>query len=159
MTLTITTDAFGNGQPIPARYTCDGENISPPLSWSGVPEGTASLAIVVDDPDAPGGTFAHWLIYDLAPEIAGLPEQIPADKILRDLADACQGMNDFRQIGYGGPCPPRGTPHRYYFRLFALDRTLGVGPGVPRNDLDRVMRGHVLGEAQIMGTFRRVTPR
>jgi Raf kinase inhibitor-like YbhB/YbcL family protein len=151
--LRLTTTAFTPGGDIPARFTCDGEDVSPALGWDGVPEGTRSFALVMDDPDAPRGTWQHWLVYRLPADARDLPEAVPADEALP--AGARQGRNDFRRAGYGGPCPPPGPAHRYYFRLYALDIMLDVKPGAPRAALDRAMLGHILAEAALMGRYRR----
>lgn len=153
MALHLETPAFGPGSDIPVQYTCDGDDISPPLRWNDPPAATGSLALVVDDPDAPGRTWVHWILYDLPAAERELPEGVPTDGTLE--SGAKQGHNDFGRSGYGGPCPPRGTGHRYYFRLFALDAALGLRPGATRAQLDRAMRGHVLAQAELMGRYRR----
>ena len=140
------------GSDIPAKYACDGGDASPPLSWTGVPRTARSLALVVEDPDAPHGTFAHWVLYHLPPGDGSLPESIRPEPTLEN--GAMQGRNDFGKIGYGGPCPPMGT-HRYFFRLYALDTHLQVRQGVTREQLDREMKGHILAEATLMGRYRR----
>jgi len=148
----ITSSAFGSGEMIPAKYTCDGADFSPPLEWSGSPAGTKSLALVCDDPDAPMGTWVHWVIYDIPPSATMLAEGITREKDLP--GGGTQGINDFRRIGYGGPCPPGGT-HRYFFKLYALDTALGLKPGITKDQLLKAMRGHILVEAQLMGTYKR----
>ena len=153
MTIQIKSAAFANGQPIPQKHTCDGEDISPALSWDKSPEGTKSLAIICDDPDAPSGTWVHWVIYDLAAATTELPEAIPAKEDV--LSGAKQGKNDFSRIGYGGPCPPKGNAHRYYFKLYALDSVLNLKAGATKSDVESAMKGHVLGEGKIMGTYKR----
>ncbi len=141
--------AFKDGGPIPGRFTCAGADVSPPLAWSGAPETTRSFVLVMDDPDAPGGTFLHWLVYDVPPGLRQLAE----DASRRGIAAARQGRNDFGRTGYGGPCPPSGT-HHYFFRLKALDvGTVGVKPGATRGEVERRMQGHVVGEATLTGTF------
>ena len=148
----LTSSAFGAGEMIPTQYSCDGKNVSPPLSWTYVPGGTKSLALICDDPDAPGGTWVHWVLFNLPAEAAGIPEQVPP---LRSLENgAGQGINDFRRIGYGGPCPPGGT-HRYYFKLYALDSFLESDPGITKNELLEIMDTHILAETELMGRFRR----
>jgi hypothetical protein len=148
----IKSSAFGSGEMIAAKYTCDGADFSPPLEWTGGPAGTKSFALICDDPDAPMGTWVHWVIYDIPPTATMLAEGITRE---RDLpGGGTQGINDFRKIGYGGPCPPGGT-HRYFFKLYALDTTLGLKPGITKDQLLKAMRGHILAEAQIMGTYRR----
>ncbi len=148
----IKSSAFGSGEMIPAKYTCDGADFSPQLEWSGSPAGTRSFALICDDPDAPMGTWVHWVIYDIPPTATMLAEGITREKDLP--GGGTQGINDFRKIGYGGPCPPGGT-HRYFFKLYALDSELGLKPGVTKDQLLKAMRGHILGEAQLMGTYRR----
>lgn len=150
MAITFSSSAFGYGQPIPAVYTCKGRDISPPLEWSDLPAGTKSLALIMDDPDAPMGTWVHWVIYNIPPTRNGLEEAIPAQERLAD--GSLQGKNSWRRIGYGGPCPPSGT-HRYYFRLYALDSTLSLTPGASKEQVLAAMQGHILAQAEWMGTF------
>jgi len=152
MTIQVTSQAFAEGEMIPEKYTCDGNDISPPLSWSGVPEGTKSLALIGDDPDAPMGTWVHWVLYNLPPDVVGIPENVPPHETLEN--GAKQGMTDFRRIGYGGPCPPGGT-HRYFFKLYALDTLLELDAGATKKELLDAMEGHTLGEGQLMGRYRR----
>jgi Raf kinase inhibitor-like YbhB/YbcL family protein len=148
----IKSSAFGSGEMIAAKYTCDGADFSPPLEWAGSPAGTRSFALICDDPDAPMGTWVHWVIYDIPPTATMLAEGITRQKDLP--GGGTQGINDFRKIGYGGPCPPGGT-HRYFFKLYALDTMLGLKPGITKDQLLKAMRGHILAEAQLMGTYRR----
>jgi Raf kinase inhibitor-like YbhB/YbcL family protein len=148
MAIDVTSTAFEEGGAIPARYTCDGLNISPPLQWSSVPDGTRSLALISDDPDAPSGTFVHWVIYNLPPDTRRLPEDVPNRETLP--SGAVQGVNGAGTLGYRGPCPPSGT-HRYFFKVYALDTELDPGGG----DLVGAMEGHVLAEGRLMGTYRR----
>ena len=148
----IKSSAFGNGKSIPSKYTCDGADFSPPLEWSESPAGTKSFALICDDPDAPMGTWVHWVIYDIPSATTMLAEGISREKELP--GGGIQGINDFRRIGYGGPCPPGGT-HRYFFKLFALDAMLSLKPGITKDQLLKAMRGHILAEAQTMGTYRR----
>ncbi|MBN1265121.1 MAG: YbhB/YbcL family Raf kinase inhibitor-like protein [Anaerolineales bacterium] len=152
MDFTLTSSVFVYGEPIPAKYTCDGEGISPPLSWQGVPETAKSLVLIVDDPDAPIGTWVHWVLYNLPASTGSLEENISA--VDAPVPGACHGKNSWRRLGYGGPCPPGGT-HRYFFKLFALDIVLALQPGAKKKDVDASMTGHVLAEAQLMGTYRR----
>jgi len=152
MAFTLTSSAFKDGKPIPSTYTCDGTNISPALSWTEPPVGTESLALISDDPDAPMGTWVHWVVYNLPPSVRQLPEVLPADGQLPD--GTRQGRTDFGRTGYGGPCPPSGT-HRYFFKLYALETTLSLAPGATAKQLETAMRGHVVAEAQLMGTYRR----
>lgn len=151
MPLELSSPVIRN-QNIPRHYTCDGENVSPPLAWGDVPEGTKSLALIADDPDAPGGTFTHWVLYNLPPHLRELPEDVRRDETLPN--GAMQGTNSFRKIGYGGPCPPGGT-HRYYFKLYALDTELDLAPGATKERLLDAMRGHVLAETEVMGKYSR----
>jgi Raf kinase inhibitor-like YbhB/YbcL family protein len=151
---TLSSPAFEHERAIPAAHGCDDANVSPPLVWSEVPDGTKSFALVVDDPDAPAGTFVHWVLYEIAAETRELPRAVPA-AIERPGSGMKQGRNDFRDIGYGGPCPPPGAAHRYVFRLYALDDVLGLAPGAAKGDLLAAMRGHVLAEATLVGTFAR----
>jgi Raf kinase inhibitor-like YbhB/YbcL family protein len=152
MTMEITSTAFANEEMIPRRYTCDGEDISPPLSWRGVPPGAESLALIADDPDAPRKTWVHWVAYNLPAANGGLPENVPPEKTI--VGGGRQGTSDFGRVGYGGPCPPSGI-HRYYFKLYALDAELGLAPGATKEELLQAMAGHVLAEAQILGRYRR----
>jgi Raf kinase inhibitor-like YbhB/YbcL family protein len=153
MSFTVRTDAFRNGGEIPAKYTCSGINASPALQWSDAPQGSRSLALIVDDPDAPGGTWTHWVIWDIPPQAAGLPEGVPHDESLNN--GARQGKNDFGRAGYGGPCPPPGKPHRYFFRMYALDKILELKAGSERPDLEDAMKRHILTQAEWMGVFKR----
>jgi len=154
--LSLSSPVFVNGGMIPAAFTCDGRNVSPPLQWSDVPAGTASFALVVEDPDAPIGNFTHWMIADIPGEIGGLPEGVPAGDVVSQPVRAVQGVNGFHRSGYGGPCPPAGELHRYYFRLYALDERLEMSGGFTKNQLRAAMSGHVLGEATLMGRYERV---
>lgn len=146
----ITSPAFVHETEIPLQYTCDGEDTSPPLEWSAPPSGAASLALIVDDPDAPMGTWVHWVIYNLPAEARGLPAGITPDAELPD--GSRQGNNSWPKLGYGGPCPPSGS-HRYVFKLYALDAVLDVRPGATEQQLLQAMEGHILAEAQLMGTY------
>lgn len=153
MALEIKSSAFEEGSSIPAKYTCKGEDVSPPLSFSGVPKEAKSLALICDDPDAPFMTWVHWVMYNIPAGESGLKEDVPEEETLPN--GAIQGKNDFRKIGYGGPCPPPGGPHRYYFKLYALDRRLDLSPGATKSALLKAMEGHILEEAQLMGKFKR----
>ena len=154
MAFTLSSPAFADGTAIPVEHTCDGADVSPPLTWSDPPGGTRAFALIVDDPDAPAGTWVHWVLYNLPPATAQLPGVIAKVETL-DLGGARQGRNDFRHPGYGGPCPPPGPAHRYFFKLYALDTPLEVRPGAQKKDVEAVMRGHTLGVAQLMGTYAR----
>ena len=149
----LTSSAFTGGSLIPLRHTCDGEDISPPLQWSGAPAGTNSFALMCDDPDAPAGTWVHWVVYDIPATTDELPAGVPATETLS--SGARQGLNDFRRVGYGGPCPPRGSPHRYFFRLYALAARLDLKTRATKADVVRAMQGHLLAEAQLMGKYQR----
>jgi len=151
MAIELTSTAFSPEGVIPRRHTCDGEDISPPLAWRGLPPGTKSLVLIADDPDAPAKTWVHWVIYNLPAANGGLPENVPPEN---NVAGGRQGRNDFGRIGYGGPCPPGGT-HRYYFTLYALDAELDLPPGASKTELLQAIEGHLLGEAQLMGRYRR----
>ncbi len=153
----ITSTAFEPGHTIPARHTCDGEDLSPPLSWSGAPAGTRSLVLIMDDPDAPPGTWVHWLLYDLPPDAHDLPEGVTEHERLENGAihGACWGAKSFNRIGYHGPCPPPGRPHRYMFKLYALDARLDLPPKKTVIEIERAMGGHVLAEARLMGLYGR----
>jgi len=148
----ITSPAFAAGEMIPSRYTCDAENISPPLQWTGVPPGAETLALIVDDPDAPMGTWVHWVVFGLPGVTMGLPEGVPAQPAIE--GGGVQGVTSFRTVGYGGPCPPSGT-HRYYFRLYALDASLALGSDASAREVQEAVEGHVLAEATLMGRYRR----
>jgi Raf kinase inhibitor-like YbhB/YbcL family protein len=152
MAIELTSAALGKGGAIASRYTCDGAGVSPPLSWDSVPNETQSLALSVNDPDAPGGTFVHWVIYDLPPETRRLPEDVPNRRTLSSGAE--QGLNGAGTIGYTGPCPPSGT-HRYIIEIYALERKLDLGGGATAQRLSDAMDGHVLAEGRLMGTYRR----
>jgi Raf kinase inhibitor-like YbhB/YbcL family protein len=152
MDINITSSAFEEGGLIPPKYTCDGSDISPPLQWDAIPEGTKSIALISDDPDAPMGTWVHWVLYNLPPDKKELNENIPPDENLPN--GAKQGITDFRRVGYGGPCPPSGT-HRYFFKIYALDATLDLPPRAGKSDLVSAMEGHILAEGQLMGKYKR----
>lgn len=152
MTIEVTSPAFEEGGMIPAKYTCDGQDISPPLRWGAVPEGAKSIALIADDPDAPSGTFVHWVLYGLPADATELPEHVPAEKRLS--SGAGQGVNDFGRIGYGGPCPPSGT-HRYFFKVYALDAEPKLSPGERKARLLAAMEGHIIGQGQLMGRYSR----
>jgi Raf kinase inhibitor-like YbhB/YbcL family protein len=151
MDIKITSNAFREGEMIPRKYTCDGPDVSPQLAWTSVPAGTASIAMVCDDPDAPRGTWVHWVIFNLPGDLRELHEGIPKEKELKN--GARQGRNDFGDIGYGGPCPP--ALHRYYFKVYALDAMLSLPAGAAKSQLLKAMEGHVLGQGQLMGHYKR----
>jgi hypothetical protein len=156
MAFTLTSPSFSHLGEIPIKYTCEGADVSPPLAWSGVPAGTRSLVLVVDDPDvpdpaAPKRTWVHWVVYDLPPTATNLPEGVTADALP---AGAAEGQNDWKRTGYGGPCPPIGR-HRYFHRLHALDTTLPRLTAPTKADVERAMAGHVLGTAELIGTYEK----
>ena len=143
----ITSPAFEQHQPIPQKYTCQGEDLSPPLQFQDAPAGTKSLALIMDDPDAPMGTFVHWVVWNLPPDTRQLSEGV---KLKHQ-----EGKNHFPKIGYGGPCPPPGKPHRYYFKLYALDTQVHLSDGSSKEQLLEAMEGHILGQAELVGTYQR----
>ena len=152
MTITLRSSAFQEGGAIPAKYTCDGQNGSPPLSWEGVPTTAQSLALICDDPDAPRGTWVHWVIFDMPATVKELPENVAPRETVSP--GGKQGTNDFKNVGYGGPCPPSGT-HRYYFKLYALDTKLDLGASTTKDQLLKAMEGHIVAKGQLMGTYKR----
>ena len=156
MALQLTSPAFGPGDAIPGKYTCDGQDVSPPLNWVDLPAGTQSLALIVDDPDAPDPaapkmTWVHWVLYNIPPDVAGMPEAVAAQALP---SATREGRNGWDRTGYGGPCPPIGR-HRYFHKLYALDCVL-TGLGTPsKSELEQAMAGHILGEVQLIGTYQR----
>jgi len=152
MEIKITSSAFEDGGLIPAKYTCDGADVSPPLQWDAVPEGTKSIAFICDDPDAPMGTWVHWVLFNLPSDAKELAENIPTEETLPN--GAKQGVNDFGRVGYGGPCPPGGT-HRYFFKIYALDTEVGLQAGADKRRLLKTMEGHILGQDQLIGKYKR----
>jgi Raf kinase inhibitor-like YbhB/YbcL family protein len=150
MSFQILSHSFAEGGWIPELHSCQGADLSPALEWSGEPKDVRSFAVVVEDPDAPSGTFCHWLVYDIPADVHNLAQGVKPGSV------GVSGANDFGRLGYGGPCPPPGKPHRYYFRLYALDvHTLGLHPGVDRRELIQAIKGHVTAETQCMGRFQR----
>ncbi len=152
MGITVTSPAFEWMKAIPSKYTCDGADVSPPLAWQGVPEGARSIVLICDDPDAPAGTWVHWVCYDIPPTVDSLAENQPKADTL-----ACggkQGMTDFRRVGYGGPCPPGGT-HRYFFKVYALDTMLNLPAGNTQTDIEKAMKGHVKAQGELVGVYSR----
>jgi len=147
----VTSTSFKDGEPIPRQHTCQGINISPPLEWTKTPD-AKTLAIISNDPDAPGGTWAHWLVYNLQPATMGLIENMPSGE--KVAGGGMQGKNDFGQIGYGGPCPHNGT-HHYFFKVYALDTELQLKPGANKDQLLKAMEGHIIAQGQLMGTYSR----
>ena len=152
MSLTLTSDAFANGQSIPAKYSCVGKNISPGLAWDEPPAGTQSFALIVDDPDAPAGTWVHWVLFNIPANTRELQEDLPISGKNADPKAIYVGKNSSGNSRYDGPCPPSGT-HRYYFKLYALDTTLSLQPGVTKDQLLTEMKGHLLAQGELMGTF------
>ncbi len=152
VTITVTSPAFEEGGMIPPEYTCDGADISPPLTFGNIPEDAQSLALIVDDPDAPTGTWVHWVLYNVPAITPGLPPDVPPDETLA--FGARQGMTNFGSTGYGGPCPPDGT-HRYFFKVYALDSELGFPDPPTKANLEEAMAGHILAEGQLMGKYTR----
>lgn len=147
MEIRLISSAFAEGEMIPEKYTCDAENVSPPLSWSEIPEGTESLALIVDDPDAPAGTWVHWVLYNIPTDQNGLSEGEEGVGI--------EGKNNFGNLGYGGPCPPKGPAHRYFFKIYALAAVLALDPGETKENLERAMGAHVLAQGQLIGKYQR----
>ena len=150
--LEVTSSAFEEAGMIPSQYTCDGQNVSPPIAWRGVPAGSVTIALICDDPDAPTGTWVHWVAYDLPSSVDELPEGVPLGEALT--GGGKQGRNSSRETGYSGPCPPGGT-HRYYFKVYALDSEMGLKPGATKKELLKAMEGHILGQGQLMGRYER----
>ena len=155
MALSITSTAFQHNGEIPSKFTCQGQDLSPPLQWQGVPPGTRSLALIVDDPDAPDPrapkmTWVHWVLYNLPPETAGLPEGVPSAELP---PGAKEGLNDWKRTGYGGPCPPIGR-HRYFHKLYALDVVLKEMARPSKADIEAAMQGHIIAQAELLGTFQ-----
>jgi Raf kinase inhibitor-like YbhB/YbcL family protein len=153
MAFSLSSSDFENGSTIPKNFTCDGADVSPELSWSDAPKETQSFALIADDPDAPVGTWTHWVIYNLAADTKSTPQNVNKIDQLPD--GVMQGRNDFRKIGYGGPCPPTGKPHRYFFRLYALDTKLNLKAGASRQEVEQAMNRHVVGQAELMGKYGR----
>ena len=153
VTLSVTSAAFRQGEPIPKRYTCDGKDLSPELSWRGVPEGTETFAVIMDDSDAPRGVFTHWVYYNLPGLLRALPEGV--EKLEHPEAGGTQGVNDFGNIGYNGPCPPPGPAHHYHLIVYALDRLLKPPPRPTKRELRAAMHGHVLAQGELMGVYQR----
>jgi Raf kinase inhibitor-like YbhB/YbcL family protein len=152
--LVLTSSSFEPDDFISKKYTCDGEDISPELTWEGAPEGTETYALIVDDPDAPGRVFTHWVVFNIPGSVTGFEEGMTAFEIVK--TGASQGKNDFGQVGYGGPCPPPGKPHHYHFRLYAIGGILDIPSGVPKSTVVSVMKGHVLAETEIVGLYKRL---
>ncbi len=152
MQIQVKSRAFSDGEMIPAKYTCTGDGISPPISWEPVSDNIRSFALICEDPDAPMGTFTHWVVYDLPPEVHELPERVPNEDRLP--GGGVHGINSLHKSGYVGMCPPSGT-HRYFFKVFALDTTLDLKPGAGKDEVLKAMEGHIVGEGQLMGRYQR----
>jgi Raf kinase inhibitor-like YbhB/YbcL family protein len=153
MSMQMTSSAFANGEAIQNKFTCDGPDASPQLSWKDAPAATQSFALIMDDPDAPVGTWVHWVLFNLPASVKELPEGVEKREQIAN--GGLQGRNDFRKIGYGGPCPPPGKAHRYYFKLYALDAKLDLKAGATKADVERAMKGHIVGQAELMGRYGR----
>jgi Raf kinase inhibitor-like YbhB/YbcL family protein len=151
--LKLTSTAFQPDATIPKKHTCEGQDVSPPLTWTNPPVGTKALVLILDDPDAPDGTWVHWVLYDLPGDARSLSENLPKTNELAN--GARQGRNDFPGIGYGGPCPPPGPAHRYFFKLYALDAKLDLSPGASKAEVEKAMKGHILREAHLVGRYGR----
>jgi Raf kinase inhibitor-like YbhB/YbcL family protein len=153
LAFTLSSPSFHNGEQIPKKFTCDGADVSPQLQWSSPPSGAQSFVLIADDPDAPVGTWTHWIYFDMPGQITSLPENV--DKVEQPPSAGHQGRNDFRKIGYGGPCPPVGKPHRYFFKIYALDKNLNLKAGAGRQEVEQAMQGHIIGQAEIFGKYQR----
>ncbi len=151
--LVVSAEGFKDGETIPTEYTCDGANVSPAISWGKAPAGTKSIALISDDPDAPVGTFVHWVIFNIPADKQGLPKNVEKKERLAD--GSLQGMTDFRRAGYGGPCPPRGKPHRYFFKVYALSKKLDLPPGATKGQLEKAMEGSIVAQGEAMGKYGR----
>jgi len=151
--ISISSEAFKENGTIPDEYTCEGEDISPPLSWQGVPAGSKSIALIMDDPDAPGRTFVHWVIYNIPGSMQKLAKGIPRKEKLAD--GSLQGMTDFGKAGYGGPCPPQGKPHRYIFKIYAIDKILDLPSKASKEYVETAMKGHILAKGELIGKYAR----
>ena len=150
--MNITSSAFTEGGSIPSKYTCDGADVSPPLAWGGIPDSAKSLVLICDDPDAPMGTWVHWVAMNIPSSMTGFEEAVSNDTLTQ--AGVVQGITDFRRSAYGGPCPPSGT-HRYYFKIYALDTSLSLGSGATKKQVEEAMAGHILAQARLIGRYRR----
>jgi Raf kinase inhibitor-like YbhB/YbcL family protein len=159
-TFKITSPDFANGDTMPVKFTCDGDDVSPKLEWSGTPVNTKSLALICDDPDAPLGTWVHWVIFNIPPDLDGFDEKYTPSKGLRKAftigESPIDGINDFRCYGYNGPCPPRGPAHRYFFKLYALDTVLNLKTGASKADVEKAIRGHVIAQTELIGKYQRL---
>jgi len=152
MAFHLSSTAFSDRGDIPVKFTCDGSDVSPALSWNEAPQGVKSFALIVDDPDAPSGTFTHWILYAIPGNTQQLPEGVPTDEQTKF---GQQGRNGFGRSGYGGPCPPPGRPHRYFFKMYALNSELDLKAGATRKDLENAMKGHVIAHTELVGRYQR----
>jgi len=152
MSIEITSSSFKQGEMMPSKYTCDGNDISPPLKWSNVPGGTMTFVLISDDPDAPMGTWVHWVLFNIPSHVTSLPEGVPSKENLDN--GAIHGITDFGRIGYGGPCPPSGT-HRYFFKIYALDNELALSPGASKKEVLKAMEGHIIAQGELMAKYKR----
>jgi Raf kinase inhibitor-like YbhB/YbcL family protein len=157
MAITVTSPAFESGQPIPKKHACDGQDVSPALKWSALPKDTASIAVIMDDPDAPPGTWVHWVLFNLPGDSKGLEEGVPKKENLPNGAvqGRSWGVDEFERNGYSGPCPPPGKPHHYHFKVYALDRKLDLKPTATKHDVLISAKGHILAEGDLVGTYKR----
>jgi Raf kinase inhibitor-like YbhB/YbcL family protein len=153
MDISLTSNAFQDNQSIPRKYTCDAENISPSLTWSGAPAATRQFVLIVDDPDAPRGTWVHWVIYEIPGDVTALLEGVAKDQYIEGVGK--QGVNDFGKIGYDGPCPPPGRAHRYFFKLYALDSEIDLAEGASKAEVEKAIQGHILSMGQLKGSYAR----
>jgi len=153
MSFSLQSPSFSSGGAVPKKFSCEGSDTSPALQWGEPPANTQSFVLIADDPDAPAGTWTHWVAYDLPASLRQLPEGVPKQASLAQ--GGAQGINDFGKTGYGGPCPPSGKPHRYFFKLYALDAKLNLKPGADKRKVESAMQGHILGKAELMGTYQR----
>jgi Raf kinase inhibitor-like YbhB/YbcL family protein len=155
--LTFTRFPFDPGEAIPEAYSCEGTDVSPPLAWQNVPDRAETLTLIVDDPDAPGQTFTHWVLVNIPADQTEVPRDLDIGAHFASAASSpVEGLNDFNDVGYGGPCPPPGDgPHRYFFRLYALDAVLDVDSGASRDDVERAMNGHIIDQTDLIGTYER----
>ena len=151
--LTVTSTAFKENDTIPKKYTCDAADISPDLQWSNIPSGAKSLALIADDPDAPAGTWVHWVLFNIPSNRTGLPEGVAKTPTIEGIG--VQGKNDFGKVGYNGPCPPKGKPHRYFFKVYGLDILINLKSGATKADVEKAMRGHILAQGQLIGKYGR----
>ncbi len=149
----VTSPAFTEGKPIPSRYTCDGKDVSPPIRWDNAPSSAKTFALICEDPDAPSGTWVHWMIYNISADTTSLPERVMKSPEL--IINWFQCVNDFGKFGYNGPCPPNGKAHRYFFKVYALDASISLPMQARKADFAKAMEGHIVAEGSLMGTYQR----